>query len=64
MSHLAFVVTTVAVFALVALGLRDQPARVGEEDLQQVQVPLGREADPSHPRYLITEPGMGYRFEP
>ncbi|MCX5559720.1 response regulator [Streptomyces sp. NBC_00038] len=22
------------------------------------------EADPSHPRYLITEPGMGYRFDP
>jgi two-component system, OmpR family, KDP operon response regulator KdpE len=22
------------------------------------------EDDPSHPRYLITEPGMGYRFEP
>ncbi|MEV6685420.1 response regulator [Streptomyces sp. NPDC051130] len=22
------------------------------------------EADPSHPRFLITEPGMGYRFEP
>ncbi|QES51223.1 DNA-binding response regulator [Streptomyces venezuelae] len=22
------------------------------------------EADPSHPRYLITEAGMGYRFEP
>ncbi|MFE3992013.1 response regulator [Streptomyces goshikiensis] len=22
------------------------------------------EANPSHPRYLITEPGMGYRFEP
>ncbi|MEV0637398.1 response regulator [Streptomyces sp. NPDC050619] len=21
------------------------------------------EADPSHPRYLITEPGLGYRFE-
>jgi two-component system KDP operon response regulator KdpE len=21
------------------------------------------ESDPSHPRYLITEPGMGYRFE-
>ncbi|MGW2857859.1 winged helix-turn-helix domain-containing protein, partial [Streptomyces sp. NPDC001215] len=21
------------------------------------------ETDPSHPRYLITEPGMGYRFE-
>ncbi|MFD9574573.1 hypothetical protein ACFWBI_32725 [Streptomyces sp. NPDC059982] len=62
MAHLAFVVTTVAVFALVAPGLRDQPARVGGEDLQQV--PLGREADPSHPRYLITEPGMGYRFEP
>lgn len=22
------------------------------------------EADPTRPRYLITEPGMGYRFEP
>jgi two-component system, OmpR family, KDP operon response regulator KdpE len=22
------------------------------------------EADPSHPRHLITEPGIGYRFEP
>ncbi|HEX5427177.1 MAG TPA: response regulator [Pedococcus sp.] len=22
------------------------------------------EADPSHPRHLITEPGLGYRFEP
>jgi two-component system KDP operon response regulator KdpE len=22
------------------------------------------EPDPSHPRYLITEPGMGYRFQP
>ncbi|MBM9468252.1 response regulator [Nakamurella leprariae] len=22
------------------------------------------EPDPSHPRYLITEPGLGYRFEP
>ena len=22
------------------------------------------EADPSHPRYLITEPGMGYRYQP
>ncbi|MFB0629129.1 response regulator [Streptomyces sp. AB3(2024)] len=22
------------------------------------------EPDPAHPRYLITEPGMGYRFEP
>ena len=22
------------------------------------------EVDPSHPRYVITEPGMGYRFEP
>jgi two-component system KDP operon response regulator KdpE len=21
------------------------------------------EPDPSHPRYFITEPGMGYRFE-
>jgi two-component system KDP operon response regulator KdpE len=22
------------------------------------------EADPARPRHLITEPGMGYRFEP
>ena len=22
------------------------------------------EPDPAHPRYFITEPGMGYRFEP
>ena len=22
------------------------------------------EADPSNPRYFITEPGVGYRFEP
>ena len=22
------------------------------------------EPDPAHPRYFLTEPGMGYRFEP
>jgi two-component system KDP operon response regulator KdpE len=22
------------------------------------------EPDPGHPRYLLTEPGMGYRFAP
>jgi two-component system, OmpR family, KDP operon response regulator KdpE len=22
------------------------------------------EPEPAHPRYFITEPGMGYRFEP
>jgi two-component system KDP operon response regulator KdpE len=22
------------------------------------------EADPAHPRHLLTEPGMGYRFAP
>jgi two-component system KDP operon response regulator KdpE len=22
------------------------------------------EADPAHPRHLLTEPGMGYRFQP
>jgi len=27
------------------------------------QLRLKLETDPSHPRYLITEPGMGYRFE-
>ena len=30
--------------------------------LSQVRHKL--EPDPSHPRYFITEPGMGYRFEP
>jgi two-component system KDP operon response regulator KdpE len=27
------------------------------------QVRRKLEADPSHPRHFITEPGMGYRFE-
>jgi two-component system, OmpR family, KDP operon response regulator KdpE len=22
------------------------------------------EPDPAHPRYFITEPGMGYRYQP
>ena len=28
------------------------------------QVRRKLEPDPSRPRYFITEPGMGYRFEP
>ena len=34
--------------------------------LRQYMVRLRRklEADPAHPRHLLTEPGMGYRFQP
>jgi two-component system KDP operon response regulator KdpE len=34
--------------------------------LRQYMARLRRklEADPTHPRHLITEPGMGYRFQP
>ncbi len=28
------------------------------------QLRLKLEAEPSRPRHLITEPGLGYRFEP
>jgi two-component system, OmpR family, KDP operon response regulator KdpE len=28
------------------------------------QVRRKLEDDPAHPRYLLTEPGMGYRFRP
>jgi two-component system, OmpR family, KDP operon response regulator KdpE len=34
--------------------------------LRQYMARLRRklEADPAHPRQLLTEPGMGYRFQP
>jgi two-component system KDP operon response regulator KdpE len=34
--------------------------------LRQYMAQLRRklEDDPAHPRYLLTEPGMGYRFQP
>ena len=34
--------------------------------LRQYMAQLRRklEADPAHPRHLLTEPGMGYRFQP
>jgi two-component system KDP operon response regulator KdpE len=34
--------------------------------LRQYMAQLRRklEEDPAHPRYLLTEPGMGYRFRP
>ena len=34
--------------------------------LRQYMAQLRRklEADPAHPRHLLTEPGMGYRFAP
>jgi two-component system KDP operon response regulator KdpE len=42
---------------------------VGAEDSSSLRFYLNRlrrklEPDPSRPRYLLTEPGMGYRFEP
>jgi two-component system KDP operon response regulator KdpE len=42
------------------------PARSGHTNYLRVYMAQLRrklEADPSHPRHLITEPGMGYRFE-
>lgn len=32
--------------------------------LYMTQLRRKLEPDPSHPRYLLTEPGMGYRFLP
>ena len=34
--------------------------------LRQYMARLRRklETDPTHPRHLLTEPGMGYRFKP
>ncbi|GLZ31825.1 DNA-binding response regulator [Lentzea sp. NBRC 105346] len=43
------------------------PTHVGESQYLRVYMAQLRrklEVDPSHPRHLITEPGMGYRFEP
>jgi two-component system KDP operon response regulator KdpE len=42
---------------------------VGAEDSSSLRFYLNRlrrklEPDPSRPRYLRTEPGLGYRFEP
>ena len=42
---------------------------VGAEDSSSLRFYLNRlrrklEPDPSRPRYLLTEPGMGYRFQP
>jgi two-component system KDP operon response regulator KdpE len=36
----------------------------GNLRLYMAQLRRKLEADPSRPRYLLTEPGMGYRFEP
>ncbi len=38
-------------------------------EAEYLRVYIGRlrrklEADPSHPRHLLTEPGIGYRFVP
>ena len=39
----------------------NQPANVR---LYMTQLRRKLEPDPSRPRYLLTEPGMGYRFQP
>ncbi|WP_406433362.1 response regulator transcription factor [Streptomyces sp. NBC_00631] len=40
-----------------------QSAKTNYLRVYMAQLRRKLEADPSHPRYLITEPGMGYRFE-
>lgn len=42
-------------------GYVDQPANLR---LYMTQLRRKLEPEPSHPRYLLTEPGMGYRFLP
>ncbi|MGZ4656217.1 MAG: response regulator [Blastococcus sp.] len=46
--------------------LRGSPEHTDPSYLRIYVAQLRRklEPDPSHPRYLITEPGMGYRFQP
>ena len=47
-------------------GVGPRPTRRETNYLRVYMAQLRRklEPDPSHPRHLITEPGMGYRFEP
>jgi two-component system KDP operon response regulator KdpE len=40
-----------------------QSAKTNYLRVYMAQLRRKLEADPAHPRYLITEPGMGYRFE-
>jgi two-component system, OmpR family, KDP operon response regulator KdpE len=43
------------------------PSYIGESNYLRVHMSHLRqklEAEPSHPRHLLTEPGMGYRFNP
>ena len=44
-------------------GVRRQSNKTNYLRVYMAQLRRKLEADPSHPRYLITEPGMGYRFE-
>ena len=46
-------------------GVFGEPPRRGDEALHDVVGQLRRkiEPDPAHPRYIVTEPGMGYRRE-
>jgi two-component system KDP operon response regulator KdpE len=39
----------------------NQPANLR---LYMAQLRRKLEPEPSHPRFLLTEPGMGYRFQP
>ena len=53
-------------FAITALGLIVLCVVVLAPSLRVYIAQLRRklEPDPSRPRHLLTEPGMGYRFEP
>ena len=44
----------------------EAPPRTARAALQNYVAQLRRklEPDPGHPRYLLTEPGMGYRYQP
>ena len=44
----------------------DPATRIETHYLRQYMAQLRRklEDDPAHPRHLLTEPGMGYRFTP
>ena len=51
------------------IGAEGAVAEVPETEVNYLRVYLAQlrgklEDDPARPRYLLTEPGMGYRFEP
>ena len=48
------------------MAMRGDPGHVERSYLRSYLQQLRRklEADPSRPRYLLTEPGLGYRYQP